>query len=87
MTSENLAFHNIASSGVRVDQHTKLLALVREFPYRTARELSYKVNDEVLSHDSIHKRLPELRQMGLIINANARPCTITGKTAMTWVVV
>jgi predicted HTH transcriptional regulator len=86
MTTENLAFHNVSSSGVSADQHSKVLALVKEFPYRTARELSNKVNPGVLTHDAIHKRLPELRQMGLVFNGLSRVCTITGKRAKTWTV-
>lgn len=86
MTTEQLSFNQISSSSVRADQYSKLLALVREFPFRTARELSHKVNPEVLSHDNIHKRLPELRRMGKVANASVRACTITGKPAYTWVV-
>jgi len=86
MTSENLAFHNVASSGIIADQLTKTLALVREFPYGTATELSIKVNPDVLSHDAIHKRLPELRRAGKLTNSTKRRCTITGRLALTWAV-
>ena len=76
----------LSSSNRNVEAAAKTLALVREFPYRTARELAYKINEDVLSADNIHKRLPELRRAGLVANANRRRCTITGRTAVTWVV-
>ena len=68
-----------------LDATSRVLALVREFPFRTARELANKVNEDVLTADNIHKRLPELRAAGIVSNANRRKCTITGRTAITWV--
>ena len=76
----------LSSSNRNVEAAAKTLALVREFPYRTARELAYKVNEGVLSADNIHKRLPELRRAGLVFNGQRRRCTITGRSAVTWAV-
>jgi predicted transcriptional regulator len=67
-----------------VDAASQVLALVREFPFRTARELANKVNENILTADNVHKRLPELRRAGKVLNANRRRCTITGRTAITW---
>ena len=83
MTTQ-LTFEDALSSRVNSDQYSRTLALVREFPYRTARELAAKVNPDILTHDTLHKRLPELRNADLVINATARTCTVTGKRAMTW---
>ena len=85
MTTQ-LSFDEALSSRVNSDQHSRTLALVREFPYRTARELAAKVNPDIITHDTLHKRLPELRAAGLVINSQSRTCTVTGKRAMTWVV-
>ena len=65
-------------------QRAKVFELVRAFPYRTARELSRKVTEDVLPHDAIHKRLPELRAQGRVKNHMTRHCAVTGKKAMTW---
>ena len=85
MTTE-LTFEDALSSRVCADQYSRILTIVRMFPYRTARELAAKVNPDMITHDMIHKRLPELRTAGLVINAQSRTCTVTGKRAMTWVV-
>lgn len=64
----------------------KIIAVVGEFPYRTSRELADKVNPNLVTPEQMHKRLPELRERGLIRNgAVRRRCTITGKMAQTWV--
>lgn len=80
-------YEDISSVSNRDAQRAKVLALVRAFPYRTARELSRKVNDDVLTHDAIHKRLPELRNAGRVRNHMIRHCAVTGKKAMTWEIV
>lgn len=75
----------LSSANRGVEAAAKTLALVREFPYRTARELAYKINGDVLSADNIHKRLPELRRAGSVLNGQRRRCTITGRSSVTWV--
>ena len=87
MTPEVLEFTDISSSRVSTDQQSKVLALVKEFPFRTAAELAHKVNSDTLSHDAIHKRLPELRHAGKVFNGMRRNCTITGRRAQTWTVI
>ena len=68
-----------------VDQASKTLALVREFPYRTAAELAHKVNPDILTHAAIHKRLPELRRASSVTNPYSRRCTVTRRKASVWV--
>ena len=81
-----LSYENISSVRATGEaDRAKVFDLVSEFPFRTARELAHKVSSDVISHDSIHKRLPELRQQGKVVNGDVRTCTITGKRAMTWV--
>mgnify|MGYP001600187366 CR=1 FL=1 len=81
-----LSYHEVLSNqNADVDATSKVMALVAAFPFRTARELANKVNEDILTADNVHKRLPELRAAGKVVNANRRKCTITGRTAITWV--
>lgn len=81
MTTE---YRNALSIRQGLTQSAKAFALVQEFPFRTATELARKVNSEIISHESLHKRLPELRKQGVINNSDSRICTVTGKLAATW---
>ena len=81
MTTE---YRNALSSRQSLTQSAKALSLVCEFPFRTATELARKVNSEIISHEALHKRLPELRKQGVIRNSDSRTCTVTGKLAVTW---
>jgi hypothetical protein len=46
---------------------------------KTGSELDYE-----LRYPSAHKRLSELKEMGLIIELGGRKCTITGKDVVEW---
>jgi predicted HTH transcriptional regulator len=72
------------SSRSEASKSEKVLAILREFPYRTSQELAAKVNPGVVDAETIHKRLPELRKKGLVKNANFRICTVTHRRAQTW---
>lgn len=75
----------IVSHNSTATQKEKVLALVRAFPFRTARELSRKINSDILSYEAIHKRLPELERDGAVArSASTRACTVTRKVASTW---
>lgn len=76
----------LSHENIDVSDPAKVFALVREFPFRTSRELASKVNDNILTAESVHKRLPELAKVGLVSKANRRRCTVTGRLASTWVV-
>ncbi len=73
-----LAGSQIESSGVAQMQRKRCLEAVTEMPGLTAREI------EDLIDIKAHKRLPELRQSGQVINGQSRHCQITGRRAMTW---
>ena len=80
-----VTYTSLMSHTTDVPEKAKVLALVKEFPYRTARELAHKINPEIVSPDSIHKRLPELMDDLLITTSLFRKCSITGRRAKTWV--
>lgn len=80
-------FEAALSHDSTLSKSQKVLALVREFPFRTSRELATKVNSAVLDAEIIHKRLPDLRNKGLLVNPDTRVCSITGKEAQTWATV
>ena len=77
-------YRNALSTRMGLTQAAKVFALVQEFPFRTAAELARKVNTDVISHEALHKRLPELRKRGMVRNSDPRVCTVTGKLAATW---
>lgn len=63
----------------------KIVGLVTWFPYRTYNELAEKVNPSIITAEQLHKRLPELRKRGLVINGQLkRYCTVTHKFVQTW---
>jgi len=73
-----LAGRQIESSGVARMHRSRCLEAVVETPGRTAREIENRIGLKA------HKRLPELRQFGLVANGPSRICSITGRRAMTW---
>lgn len=72
------AGHDIESSGAARDQRTRCLKAVTECPGQTAREIEHCIGIKA------HKRLPELREAGLVRNGPARICAISGRHALTW---
>lgn len=80
----NIDYKQVASSSKDADQESKVLAVVRAFPFRTSQELANKVNDSVLKAEAFHRRLPDLRKRGLVFNGDRRECTISGRKAQTW---
>lgn len=78
-------FQKAISSRSLEIQQKKVLAVLKEFPYRTSNELALKVNPEVISREAFHKRLPELRKNGLVVNSLSRKCTVTHRKAQVWV--
>jgi len=73
-----MAGRAIESSGLARMQRSRCLQAVVETPGLTAREIEDRIEVKA------HKRLPELRQAGLVINGPARMCRISGRQAMTW---
>lgn len=74
-------FSNSETIGV----HARTLGLVQEFGYRTSAELAAKINPAILTGEQIHKALSKLFAQGKVAKHDVRPCTITGRTAVTWV--
>jgi hypothetical protein len=76
-TSSDAARH-IHTSGAAQRQRDLCLAVLRESPGLTAQEIEAQIGIKA------HKRLPELRFLGLARNGPVRPCTVSGRQAMTW---
>jgi DNA-binding transcriptional ArsR family regulator len=68
-------------SGHAPTWRARLLLAVRERPGLTAGEYAdwLEVERAVVS-----RRLPELREAGLVVNGHARQCNSNGRKAMTW---
>ena len=65
----------------KADTHRALcLMAVRSIPGMTCYEI-----DEFLGLREVgHRRLPELREEGWVVNGEARKCRISGNNCMTW---
>jgi len=72
------AGRDIESSGLARMQRSRCLQAVIDTPGLTAREIEERTEVKA------HKRLPELRLAGLVLNGPARVCRISGRRAMTW---
>src|ERR1041384_6467502 len=73
--------HEFTTSGKRNQQKAQVLNALKANPGLTARELASFAS---ISGEITHKRLPDLREDGLVYNGEARRCSITSKQAMTW---
>ena len=73
-----MAGRDMESSGLARMQRGRCLRAVIETPGLTAREIEDRTEVKA------HKRLPELRQSGLVVNGPDRVCRISGRRAMTW---
>lgn len=85
-TTSELARRNHESSG-KADSHRELtLGLVRQYPGCTAVELFRRQRGlfEQLTRHEISRRLPELRKAGLVVNGEARRCSVAGTKQVTW---
>ena len=81
------AAQHVARSGLANAQQSECLAAVVRWPGRTASELcgnaQAKWGSKLTRYD-YGRRLPELRERGLIRNGPARKCKATGMKAMVW---
>lgn len=71
----------IAATGSASAQCGFALAAVRAFPGRTSQELARKVDGD---RYVLARRLPELRDDGLVRNDGEKRCDVTGRSALTW---
>lgn len=73
---------DLTASGARSRMASITLAGLRENPGLTSKELEKLLGFE---DGAIRKRLNDLRHLKLADNGPERRCSITGKTAQTWV--
>ena len=81
--TSKIAGENIEASGQAEGQRQKCFWAVRNWPGMTAAEIAIKTN---LERHVPSRRLPELRQAGLVINGAVRKCGIQKTFSMTWYV-
>lgn len=81
--SSHLAAREITESGVRGNQAQVAFSAVQRHPGLTSFELS---NHCWLDRYQAARRLPELQESGLVEKAMIRRCTVSGRPAVTWVV-
>lgn len=71
----------VSMNGTRAIQQMQVLEAVRNHQGRTSAELAHACGwDRVMPA----RRLPELRNAGLVRNGEARKCDVTGMQSMTW---
>lgn len=73
-----LAGRHMQASGIAQRQREMCLTAVRAEPGLTAHEIEARIGIKA------HKRLPELRADGHVRNGPTRPCSVSGRMAMTW---
>ena len=69
------------SSGRAASQRAICLARVNSHPSQTAAEIAIACG---LERHVPSRRLPELRDQGMIVNGKSRICEVTGRLSMTW---
>ncbi len=85
-TSHQAARQLARSGQLGRSMRTTLAALaVWRGPAPTSHELALADATEGRRHE-VARRLPDLRERGLVENGDARPCRVTGRQAVTWVV-
>lgn len=77
------AAESLTTSGARYTAKKAVLSWVKRHPDSTSAELAGKAPD-TMGHPTIHKRLPDLRRDGLVVNGPVRTCTVTGRPSLTW---
>jgi len=82
--TSHVAAKNVERSGGAKDQRSKCLEIVKGNPNLTAAEIAVKAGME---RHVPSRRLPELREMGLVVNGKARKCRAVGSVSMTWAAV
>lgn len=76
------AARTVERSGTAGSQRIMCLAAVRVRPGLTAAEIAWETG---LERHIPSRRLPELRDGGLVVNGPSRICTVMGTPSMTWV--
>jgi hypothetical protein len=83
-TSHQAARHLARTGQLGRSMRATLTALAA---WRGAPPTSYELaGDDLRARFEHGRRLPDLRERGLVTNGAARPCRVTGRQAVTWVV-
>ncbi len=72
----------IERSGIAEAHRLRCLAAVRQQPGQTAAEIARVVG---LERHAPSRRLPELRDAGLVANGPIRICAVKGRRSLTWI--
>ena len=86
MTSvtSRLAYQKLIESGGLGKAQITVFAAFCEYGPMTGKELDARLRREG-EMDQIHRRrISELRDMGLLVETNKRPCSVTGNLASEW---
>ena len=79
--TSRIAASEAESSGRAASQRAICLARVNSHPGQTAAEIAVSVG---LERHAPSRRLPELREAGMIVNGRSRMCSVTGRLSLTW---
>ena len=87
--TSKLAAKNLTASGGRESAQQRVLEFLESLTYGspftnpelTSAEIS---RDSGIPHPTVHKRLPDLRVAGRVINGVPRKCRVTGNLSLTW---
>ena len=80
-TTSHEAAATVERGGTASNQRERCLREVRMRPGLTAAEIAIRVGME---RHVPSRRLPELREAGLVLNHEARICTVTLNRSLTW---
>ena len=83
-SSSHEAAEKVSANGTRASQQLACLEAVRNYPGHTSAELAVKLS---IDRYVTGRRLPELREAGLLRNGPKRECTAKGSQAITWYVI
>jgi len=75
------AARDVETGGVASDQRRRCLEEVLRKPGQTAAEIAAAVG---LERHAPSRRLPELREAGLVMNGAPRTCAVMGRASLTW---
>ncbi len=80
--SSHIAAREITESGLRGRQKREVLEALRACGMqRTSAEVAY---DSKLDRHMVARRLPDLREDGLVEQCEMHTCGVTGRKAVTW---
>jgi len=72
------------ASGQRGTDKSRLLGWLKANGAKNGMTSHEIASHGVFAHPTVHKRLPDLRRDGLVVNGPARTCTVTGRSSLTW---